>query len=298
MTEQQSPRFVDARQVRRGFARAAAGYDGHAGVEREIGRRMFERLDLVRIEPRLILDLGCATGGMLPALKERYREARVLGIDATPEMLLFGRRQSARLRWLMPFLGASAASRIAADAAALPLPARSSGLLWSNLMLPWVTDPAAVIGEMHRVLEVGGLTMFTTLGPDTLKELKASFSDGKTHVQRFVDMHDIGDMLVHAGFADPVMDMEVIELTYADVDSLLRDLRAGGASCAASDRSRGLVGRRAWGEMRSNYEKRRRGGRLPATIEVIYGHAWKAEARTDAQGRSVVRVDWPKSTRR
>jgi len=285
-----APPFVDARQVRRGFARAASAYAEQATIEREIGRRMLERLDLVKIEPRRILDLGCGTGAALPALKERYRQAQVIGIDASLEMLRAGRAPATRLRWLLPFLASTRPLLVAADAAALPFPARCAQLVWSNLMLLWAADPLPVIGEMHRVLDVGGLAMFTTLGPDTLKELRTSFADRQTHAQRFIDMHDIGDMLVNAGFADPVMDMEVLTLTYPDLDRMFADLRASGATCAAHDRPRGLMGKGVWRQMREAYDAHRRDGRLPATLEVVYGHAWKAEPRRAADGRAIVRV--------
>jgi malonyl-CoA O-methyltransferase len=287
----QPPRFVDPRRVRRGFARAASGYDEHAAIEREIGKRMLERLDYVTIQPQRVLDLGCGSGAALTALRQRYRDAQVIGVDFCPEMLAAGREQATRLRRLLPFLTSTTAPRVAADAAALPFAAASAQLLWSNLMLLWADDPVAVIGEMHRVLDVGGLAMFTTLGPDTLKELRSAFGDGHTRTQRFIDMHDIGDMLVHAGFADPVMDMEVLTLTYADVDALIGDLRASGATCAAHDRPRGLSGRGTWQAMRAAYELMRRDGRLPATLEVVYGHAWKVAPKKDSQGRAVIRFE-------
>jgi malonyl-CoA O-methyltransferase len=289
----EAPCFVDSRQVRRAFARAAAGYDAHASIEREIARRMLERLDYVKIEPQRIVDLGCGTGATLPALKERYREAQVIGVDACEAMLRVGHRQGRQLRWLMPFLKSTRSPRLAADAAALPLAAGCAQLLWSNLMLLWASDPQPVIREMHRVLEVGGLAMFTTFGPDTLKELRASFGDGYSHTQRFVDMHDLGDMLVEAGFADPVMDMEVLTLTYEDVDRLIGDLRASGATCAASDRRRGLMGKGDWQAMRAGVERLRRDGRIPATLEVIYGHAWRAAPKRTADGRAVIRIERP-----
>jgi malonyl-CoA O-methyltransferase len=286
-----APLFVDRLAVRRAFDRAAAGYDAHAEIEREIGRRMLERLDYVRIEPRHVIDLGSGTGAALPALRERYPAARVLGVDASAAMLRAGQRQSRQLRWLMPFLKANREARICADAEALPLKSGLAQLVWSNLMLLWCNDPVAVIREMHRVLEVEGLAMFTTFGPDTLKELRASFGDGATHTQRFVDMHDLGDMLVHAGFADPVMDMEIVTLEYESLDRLFADLRASGAGNAMLDRRRSLGGRAAWQRMRAAYETMRRRGKLPATLEVVYGHAWKGQPKKTADGRAVVRFE-------
>ncbi len=158
-------------------------------------------------------------------------------------------------------------------------------------MLHWVDDPLAAFRESHRVLDIGGLLMFSTFGPDTLKELRACFSDGHEHTHRFVDMHDYGDMLVECGFADPVMDVEMLTMTYPGVDELFSDLRRNGASCAMQTRRSGLMGRQAWQAARAAYERLLKDGRLPATFEVVYGHAWKAQPSKTADGRAIVRFD-------
>ncbi|HNC52175.1 MAG TPA: malonyl-ACP O-methyltransferase BioC [Accumulibacter sp.] len=282
---------VEQRQVRRNFARAAATYDEAAAVQREIGKRMLERLDYVRIEPQRVLDLGCGTGASFAALHQRYPAASLIGVDLSEPMLRAGQVQRSRLRWLLPFLRGNRPALLAADAASLPLASQSIGLLWSNLMLHWLDDPLLAFREMHRLLAVDGLLMFSTLGPDTLKELRASFDDGHAHTQRFTDMHDYGDMLLHCGFADPVMDAEVLTLTYARLDDLFADLRRSGSSCAMRCRRHGLTGRAAWSEARAAYDRLIRDGRLPATIEVVYGHAWKAQPKKAADGREIVRFD-------
>jgi malonyl-CoA O-methyltransferase len=171
----------------------------------------------------------------------------------------------------------------------MPFRSGSAQLVWSNLMLHWCDDAAATIGEFGRVLEVGGLAMFTTFGPDTLKELRAAFADGKTHTQRFTDMHDLGDMLVHAGFADPVMDMEVITLEYAEPARLFEDLRHTGAGNAMIDRARGLQGRHHWQAMLGRLAAMQRNGKLPVSLELVYGHAWKGAPKKTADNRSVIR---------
>lgn len=282
--------FVDLRQVRRNFARAAVGYDAVAILQREIMSRMLERLDYVKIEPERVLDLGCGTGAALTALGERYPKALVLGADVSEAMLNVAHGQRSRLRWLLPFLRANKAL-LATDAPALPLKSGSVGMIWSNLMLHWLEEPQPALREMHRALDVGGLLMFSTFGPDTLKELRACFSDGYEHTQRFADMHDYGDMLLECGFSDPVMDAEVLTMTYASVDDLFRDLRQNGAGCAMQARRRGLMGRAEWTKARARYESLLKDGRLPATFEVIYGHAWKAQARRAADGSAIVRFD-------
>jgi malonyl-CoA O-methyltransferase len=285
--------FVDARQVRRAFAKVAGDYGQADFFAREIDRRMQERLDFVRIEPSRIVDLGCSQGASLAALGRRYPSAPAIGVDLVPEMLLAAQhKRSAWQRWL-PFRRETTPGYIAGDALKLPLKAASAGLVWSNLLLHWLDDPLPALAEAHRVLEVGGLLMFSTLGPDTLKELRSTFADGYAHTQRYIDMHDLGDMLVACGFADPVMDMEVVTLTYDSVDAMLAELRAAGATCAMRARRHGLTGRRAWEAAKAAYETLRQGGKLPATFEVVYGHAWKAQAKKTPDGRSVIRFDRP-----
>jgi malonyl-CoA O-methyltransferase len=281
---------LDRALLRRRFGRAATG--GAADpLAREIARRMDERLDYLRIAPRRILDLGCGAGADLAALAARYPQALLLGADFAPAML--GRAQAGQPRGglLRRLLGGppQGAALFAADALALPLARGSVDMLWSNLMLPAVDDPLPALREMHRVLAVGGVLMFSSFGPDTLRELRAVLPTGAgERVHRFIDMHDIGDALVQAGFSDPVMDMEMLTLTYADLDALLGDLRANGLANASVRRPRGLSGRGGWQAARAAYERLRRDGRLPASFEVIQGHAWKAAPRTAADGRAVV----------
>jgi len=255
---------------------------------------MQERLDYVKIEPKTILDLGCSRGGSFPGLAGRYPGARLIGLDSAPAMLVAGRTPRAGWQRLLG-LGKAAEQRLAADAAKLPLKNASASMIWSNLLLHWLDDPLPALGEAHRVLEVGGLLMFSTLGPDSLKELRAAFGDGYAHTQRFIDMHDLGDMLVGCGFADPVMDMEVVTLTYDDLDTLFAELRAAGSSCAMKARRHGLTGRQAWATARAAYETMRREGKLPATFEVVYGHAWKVAPKQTPDGRAIVRFDLPRN---
>lgn len=286
--------FVDREQVGRRFSRVAASYDQGDFFAREVDRRMQERLDYVNLKPQRILDLGCSRGGSFPALAERYPDAALIGLDVSPAMLAANRPQkSGWRRWLGLGKDSSPLSLVG-DAANLPLLPRSVALVWSNLLLHWLDDPIPALAEAHRVLEVGGLLMFSTLGPDSLKELRSSFSDGYAHTQRFADMHDLGDMLVGCGFADPVMDMEVITLTYDDMDSMLAELRAAGSMCAMKARRHGLTGRRSWEVARSSYEKLRSNGKLPATFEIVYGHAWKAAPKQTPDGRAIVRFDLPR----
>ena len=285
--------FVDRQQLGRRFSRVAASYHEGDFFAREIDRRMQERLDYVTLQPKRILDLGCSRGGSFAALTARYPDADLVGVDLSPAMLAASRPQKAAWQRWLGVGPRSASLGMAADAAKLPLAVRSIGMVWSNLLLHWLDDPIPALAEAHRVLEVGGLLMFSTLGPDSLKELRSVFSDGYAHTQRFADMHDLGDMLVGCGFADPVMDMEVITLTYDHLDAMFADLRAAGSMCAMKDRRHGLTGRRTWAAARTAYEKLRCDGKLPATFEIVYGHAWKAAPRQTPDGRAIVRFDLP-----
>ena len=280
------PLRPDKRAARRAFGRAAPGYDAHSVLQREVGNRLLQHLEPIRIDPQRVIDLGCGTGAFFAPLRERYPRSRVVGIDAAWPMLREARR---RAPWWRAAFGRSATLLACADAERLPLPRECAQLAISNLMLQWCDAPA-VFAEAARVLEVGGLFLFSTFGPDTLRELRAAFAatDSAPHVNEFVDMHDLGDALVHAGFADPVMEMETLTLEYGSVEAIARDLRAGGGHNVLPGRARGLGGRRRWSEMAERYEKHRRAGALPATYEVVYGHAWKAAPRTTADGRQVV----------
>jgi malonyl-CoA O-methyltransferase len=296
----EDPGAVDARAVRRHFARAAATYDGAAVLQREVSRRMAERLEIVKLSPRAILDAGCGTGDAQADLALRYPQARQVALDVALPMLHVAMtkedgRRSTFVRLLSAFgkSDSDGANFVCGDVSALPFAAGGFDLAWSNLALQWVDDLPRALAELGRVLCTGGLVMFSTFGPDTLRELRAAFAgvDGHSHVSRFTDMHDIGDMLVGAGFGDPVMQMEYFTLTYADPRAMLRDLKAIGATNATRARPRALMGRRRFERALAALDAARRDGRIPATFEVIYGHAWKVAPRLTGEGHAIVRFE-------
>ena len=255
--------------MRRSFECAAASYDEAAVLAREVGSRLLERLDLIRMTPDIILDVGCGTGITTIELLKRYRKARVLGLDLALKMLSITYQRASWRR--KPHC-------ICGDAAALPLASASCDMIFSNLAILWC-DLDSVLQEFQRVLKPGGVLLFSTLGPDTLKELRRSWAaaDDYNHVNAFIDMHDIGDALMRTHLAEPVMDTELLTLTYNDATALMHDLKRTGAHNMTKGRAPGLTGRKCLRKMYDAYEKFRINNILPATFEVIYGHAWGAQ---------------------
>lgn len=292
-----APDALDLDEVRRAFDRAAASYDAHAVLQRVVCDRLFERLDYMALAPARVLDLGCGTGHGLVRLRERYPAAGLHALDIAPAMLAAARARLPQPGWARRALQhiappANATHLVCADMARLPLAANCMNLVWSSLALQWAQDLEAVFRDLRRVLAPGGLLMFATFGPDTLKELRAAFGtiDDAPHVNRFTDLHDIGDMLIHAGYANPVMEMEMLTLTYADLRTLMQDLKAIGAHNAAAARRRGLFGKSAWAKLEAAYETHRVDSRLPATFEVVYGHAWAGDKTRREDGRQVIQM--------
>jgi malonyl-CoA O-methyltransferase len=262
-------RRIDTRLARRRFSRAAGTYAASSRLESEVASRMLERLDYVRIAPRRILDAGSGPPQRLFA--KRYPKAEAIAIDFSVEML------RARKKGLFE---RNRPRAICADLARLPLIDGSVDLAWSNMALHWLAEPLAPLRELHRVLAPEGLLMFSTLGPDTLKELRAAAGEARVHA--FADMHDLGDMLVASGFSAPVMDMEILQIAYSDAEALLADLRGSGQTSARLDRPRGLAGRRFAEGLRATL------GVAPrATFEVVYGHAWKAAPRVAEDAKTI-----------
>jgi len=287
---------LDRNEVRRAFDRAAASYDAHAVLQREVCDRLLERLDFMKLTPKQVVDVGAGTGYGLQQLRTRYAAADLIGLDLAPAMLARARAKFPALNWLdrissrFTLQPTGTTDFVCADMERLPLKSHGVDLIWSNLTLQWANDLEATLRGFHRTLAPGGLLMFATFGPDTLKELRSAFAciDDAPHVHRFADLHDIGDMLVNAGFVNPVMEMELLTLTYADLKSLMIDLKGIGAHNAAVVRRRGLLGKSAWQKLEQEYERHRIAGRLPATYEVIYGHAWVGDKTHLEDGRQII----------
>ncbi|QBZ84023.1 class I SAM-dependent methyltransferase [Hydrogenovibrio crunogenus] len=270
--------------IQKHFNHAAVSYDEAAVLQRQVASHVDERLELVIIEPKSILDVGAGTGILTQKLIQRYPNANIVGLDLSHNMLERAQKNLARSHWkglpkfLSNVLGLTKpqAKFINADANHIPLADDSVDLIVTNLMLQWCDDLDTVFQEFRRVLKPEGLLMLTTFGPDTLKELRQAWSkvDGQEHVNTFIDMHDIGDALIRNGFGQPVMDVEHFTLTYEKPIGVLKDLKAIGATNATENRQHGLMGKQRFMQMLEAYEQQRQNGLIPATYEVIHGHAW------------------------
>ena len=264
---------LDRRLVRRAFEKLAAGYEASSGPDREIGERLLDHLAPVRIAPRLILDLGSGTGGCSRRLLDRYRKAAVVAVDIAAAMLRESRQREPRF-W-------SRQRYACADAEKLGMAAERFDLVYSNLTLLWCNDIDQVFAELRRVLRPGGLLALSTLGPDTLMELRSAWAqvDDYQHVHAFIDMHDIGDALLRAGFVDVVMDTERLTFQYQTLDGLLEDLKTLGTGNLVSGRRKTLTGRSRLEAFRQIYKSSAKASGVSATCEVTYAHAWIPEAR-------------------
>ena len=273
---------LDKNLIAAAFDRAAREYEARAVLQFTVAERMIERLDLFKIKPRLIVDVGSGSGHGARLLARYYKGSQVIALDLSTGMLMQARRLAPRFR--SPF------RYVSGDAECLPIEGTCVDMIYSNLTLQWCNDLDRAFGEFRRVLKPSGLLLFSTFGPDTLKELRASWAtvDDKVHVHHFIDMHDLGDALIRAGFSSPVMDVENFTLTYRDLTSLMRDLKALGASNVSLGRRQTLTGKNAFGKVAGAYEAYRRDQCLPATHEVVYGHAWAPERHTRPQDGSTV----------
>ena len=281
MPEEDFP-SLDVCTVRRQFERAAIRYDDFAFLQREVGARLIARLQYLKLTPHCIVDLGAGTGAAAPLLEARFPKANLILIDHSRAMLQQAARR--RRRWF------SRTSLLCADAARTGLPDASVDMIHSNLLLHWLDDLPATLAECRRILKPGGLLLFSTVGPETLTELRRAWTrlDEDPHVHLFLDMHDVGDAVIRAGFASPVMERENLTVTYRTPEDLIRDLRATGARNAHPGRTRTLRGRSHRQALFKALEAGRREGVLSVSYEIVAGHAWAPTAGARPQDGSTV----------
>jgi len=263
--------MLDKKITRLHFERAADSYDSAAVLQQEVAKRLMSRLDYIKLQPNRVLDVGSGTGFLTEDALKRYPKAQLISLDFSLNMLKTCKKRGGWLR--KPKV-------LCADAEQLPFEADSINLVVSNLMLQWSNDLKKTLTGFHSVIAPNGLLLFTTFGPDTLKEIRQSWAmvDNTPHTSTFTDMHEIGDALLQAGFINPVTDMEVITMTYANVRQLMRDIKVIGSSNTDSQRSKGLTGKKKLKAFEHAYEEFKTADDLyPASWEVIYGHAWVGE---------------------
>jgi malonyl-CoA O-methyltransferase len=282
---------LDRGQLRASFERASASYESAAGLQARVAAELLERTEAFGFEPRVVLDLGAGTGRVTRELRRRYRGGLVVALDIAFGMLREARRH--QLLWRRFEL-------LCGDALRLPLKDGSVDLVFSSLVLQWCEPLARALAEVRRVLKPDGFFAFSTFGPNTLHELRSAWAqvDEYNHVNHFLDVHDVGDALVHAGLLEPVLDVEHIELGYSDTLALMRDLKAIGAHNVTAGRPRALAGRARLARLSEAYEGFRRAQRLPATYEVIYGASWGAAGRPAVAATGGVAHIAPGSIRR
>ena len=268
-----------ARDIRRRFDHAAPRFDGADFVHGVTREGLVDRLRPMTIDAATVIDLGSATGSAIPLLQKRFRRARIIAVDVSAAMLGAVRRGRTLL---------SRRYAVQADARSLPFADTSVDVIFSNLMLPWVDNPGAVFAEVARVLRKDGLFVFSTLGPDSLREVREAWQavDDGEHVSRFADMHDIGDALVRAGLRDPVLDVDRLSVSYREPGALFRDLTAAGARNCLRGRQRGLTGRSRF--RRFTDALFLPGENCSLTLELVYGHCWGSGVRRD---RGEITVD-------
>lgn len=263
-------------EIFKAFGRQAGEYEKAAVIQREIANRLFERLIYLKMQPRVVLDLGCGTGYLTEQLKTFYPDALVIGLDHVALMLNQACLKPVPAVWLQ------------ADMTALPFQDASIDLVLANQVIHWAPDLNALFHEIQRVLCANGCFMFSTLGPDTFAELEYAFSkaDDYAHVHPFMDMHDIGDALLAQYFLDPVVDREDVVVHYPDLKTLLYSLKSQGIRNIHPRRSTGLMGKQAWQRFKAAYEERcmTQAGKAKLTYEVLYGQAWKGSRHAGREG--------------
>jgi len=276
-----SDHSLNTRDIRRRFDRAARGFDNADFVHGVTRDGLFARLEPVVIDARVVVDLGCATGSATARLAKRFRGAKIIAVDLSQQML---ERCRAKQGWF------SKTSVVQASGTAMPFKEQSVDIIFANLLLPWVSDTAEIAAEVSRVLRKDGLFVFATLGPDSLLELRDAWvgDANHAHVNRFIDMHDVGDAMVRSGLRDPVLDVDRLSVTYESAQDLFRDLTATGGRNALSMRSRSLTGKQRFAAMCERLEKTDLGDPLKLDLELVYGHCWGGGPRLSSGD---VRID-------
>ncbi len=282
MKEYNSNQYIkNLNNVRAAFEKAALHYDKYSILQRIVADRLNESLEQIKINPMTILDLGSGTGYGSKILHKKFTNAHIYQIDFSENMLKVSRKKSPVLFSRDHF--------ICADINKLPFKEKHFDLIVSGLTLQWCNNLDVVFFEIRRLLKENGVFLFSSFGPNSLKELRDCWAsvDNYVHINAFVDMHDIADALMRTGFMSPILNMEEITLTYNECRQLMRELKYIGAHNINNGRRKTLTGKKRLEKVFQCYESYRTNSVLPATYEVIYGHAWQSSDTKKEQSISL-----------
>ena len=254
----------------------------HDVIQQEVEARLLDQLQFIRHQPKTLLELGCSTGRLAEQLCAHYPGlSTYIGCDISAERLPKNTAQQTYKLQITPDAIDQAPGTV--------------DLVIANLYWHWVDDMPALLSRVQSILAPGGLLLFTTFGLQTLQELKQAWRavDTHAHVQNFDDMHDLGDAVLAAGFADPVLFNETLTVEYRALKTLFADLKGQGAGFCYVERMRHVLSRARYAALCAAYPQRE--GIYPASFEIIYGQAWKAEDRDRAtlndQGEAAVKIE-------
>lgn len=260
------------KDIQLAFNKAASHYAEAAFLYRATGERLLSRLDYMRCNPQVILDAGCGLGNLSEKLLECYPKAQIVALDFSENMMKIGKENHV----------APSINRVIGNMLNLPLQSESVDMIFANQSIQDVEDLTGLFLAFHRVLKPEGVLLFSTLGPDTLKELKAAWSSVDTygHIREWKDLHVLGDALMSQQFIQPVMDREEIVVHYKSPATLLKDLKDQGSYNVHPLRRKGLMGVDARDYLFYQLEQQKKDEKIALTYEVVYGQAWRGENRS------------------
>lgn len=252
------------------FDKIAKNYDAFSVLQQSVASMLIERLLPMQVSPKKIIDVGCATGFGLLLLEDKFKETDVLGLDISKKMLHYAQKRG---KWLRK------RQVMCADANDMPIHSASVDMIFCNLLFPYIHDCRKILKEILRILRPGGLLVFSSLGPDSLQEIRRSWAniDDDPHVKTFLDIHDVGDSLLAEGFVEPILEIENFQFNFSDTQKMFAELRGLGFRNEDSQRFSFLTSKRRWQRFLEQLLLLKQNQKIPLTFEIILAHAWKPE---------------------